>query len=496
VILLIALAIAPSLAAEPAAADAAFDAGDHARALALYDEVLAGDPGNVHALLRSGMLLSWDRKFEEALARYERALAREPGNARVLLERGKVLLWSSRYDEAVEAFARVLRVQPDEPWALCGTAQAYAWRGRHAEARPYYERALAADPDMKEARLGLAYVDLAEGDTSAALAAADALEVAHPGDPEVAELRRAVSRARAAWIQVGYDHADDSDENRMNTYLVEGGFGLPARLDLRLGYAHHDLHGPVPLNADADGTVDRAYAVVGWQPRPKHRAEFRLGAARSEDSDGVQRTAAIGGVTYTFPIGEWTGRASLGRDPFLYSPQILDNEIDVTTAAFSAAGPAARRIWIEADAGYGDFSDGNTRLSANAGAWYVWTWPARRLLAGGVVRYLTFSDDLDNGYFDPSDLIAGLASLRSNGRIGRSAWDHEVSGEAGVQRYTFDGEENSGKPLWNLYGLVARPLPRGLTLQLFAGWGNSSTASGPGFNSVTYGARLRWTIGG
>jgi hypothetical protein len=46
----------PKIKAAPdrEAADAAFDAGDNARALALYDEILAENPGDVGALLRSG----------------------------------------------------------------------------------------------------------------------------------------------------------------------------------------------------------------------------------------------------------------------------------------------------------------------------------------------------------------------------------------------------------------------------------------------------------
>jgi tetratricopeptide (TPR) repeat protein len=483
-------------AADPAAADEAFDAGDNANALALYDEILAGDPGNIHALLRSGMLLSWDRKYDDALARYEKALTREPHNEQVLLERGKVLLWSRRYDEAIASFDQVLKQDPKQPWALCGTAQAYAWRGQNAKARPFYERALAADSELKEAQLGLAYVDLEDGDTSAAASRAAALKAKYPDDAEVADLDKAVRKARAPWVQIGYDHMNDSDDNRMNTYLAEGGFSMAARTDLRFGYAHSDLHGPVPANADADGTSDILYGVLGWQPKPRQRGELRLGAARLTDSAGSVRTTGVGGLSYSFPMATWTGRAAVAYDPFLYSPEILDNEIDITSFTFAASGLASPHCRIEADAGYGDFSDGNTRRNADAGVWYVWTWPKRKLLLGGVVRYLTFSEDLDDGYFDPSNLIAALGSLRSSGAIGASTWEYEAAVEAGAQSYTFNGAKTTGKPLWNLYGLVARPLPHGLSFQVYAGYGNSSTASGPGFDSITYGARLRWTIGG
>jgi len=485
-----------SAAPDPAAADAAFDAGETAHALVLYDEILAADANDLHALLRSGQLLSWDRKYDEALVRYGRALARDPENAPVLLERGKVLLWSRRYDEAIPAFDHVLKLNRKEPWALCGTAQAYAWSGRRREARPFYERALAAQPGMKEATLGLAYLDLEDGDTTKALAAAKALATSDPTDPEVIELGRAVRRARAPWVQIGWDGADDSDDNRMNTYRAEGGFGLPARMDLRFGFAHSDLHGPVPAIGDGSGQADSLYSVLGWQPRPQHRVELRLGATRLTDDAGDERTPVIGGLSYTFPMAAWTGRASVSRDPFLYSPRILDNAIDVTSFTFSASGLVSPHVRIDADAGFGDFSDGNSRVAASFGAGYVWTWPHRSLVLGGAVRGLDYADDLDNGYFDPQGLIAALLSVRSEGSIGASPWFYEAALEAGAQSFTFDGAHASHEALFNVHGLVGRPLGHGVTFQIFADFGNSSAASGPGYTSRSGGVRLRYVIGG
>ena len=62
--LLLVFVLATSARADIASADAAFDEDDQAQALELYDEVLTTDPGNVHALLRSGMLLSWSKKYD------------------------------------------------------------------------------------------------------------------------------------------------------------------------------------------------------------------------------------------------------------------------------------------------------------------------------------------------------------------------------------------------------------------------------------------------
>jgi hypothetical protein len=378
---------------------------------------------------------------------------------------------------------------------------------RGSAARPFYERALAVDPAMKEALLGAAYLDLEDGDTAKALDRLNVLKNSDPADPEVVALEKQILRARAPWVQIGWDGSADSDDNAMNIYRAEGGFSIPAHMDLRFGHAHSDLHGaafdntvlpPVLVNPDANASADTLYGVLGWQPKARHRGELRLGAMTLSDSSGGERTTGIGGLSYTFPMASWTGRAAVARDPFLYSPEILRNEIDVTSVTFGASGLAAPRVQVETNGGYGDFSDGNGRWNADAGAWYVWKWPKRTLMAGGAVRYLGFTngDNVDNGYFDPSHLIAALLSMRSSGAIGSSKWEYETAVEAGAQSYTFNGDDATGNPLWSLYGLVVRPLPHGLSFQIFAGFSNSSTASGPGFTSRSGGVRLRWTIGG
>ncbi|HJQ98037.1 MAG TPA: tetratricopeptide repeat protein [Candidatus Polarisedimenticolaceae bacterium] len=530
-ILSLALLAVTQARADNAAADAAFDAGNNAKALSLYEEVLASTPNDVHALVRSGMLLSWDRRFDEALSRYDRALSIDPANPKAQLERAKVFLWSKRYAEARPAFEKILAensddrearlalarayswdgrqeearsqyqraldANPDDAEALLGIAQTWAWSGQGGTARPYYERALAASPGLKEAEMGLAYLDLDAGDTSAASQRAKKLATAHPDDAEIRELEKAVRKARAPWISLGYDHVGDTDDNRSDTLRLEGGFGLPARFDLRFGISASDLDGPGIAVLSGDGTASTFYGVLGWKPKPRHRAELRLGAARLTDSADRERTTGIGGLTYSFPlVASWTGRAAVTRDPFLYSPAIVDSEVDVTTASFGATGRDVPHVQVDTSAAYGDFSDGNERLFGEAGAWYVWKSAHATTLAGAVVRGMRYSADLDHGYFDPQRLIAPVGSLRSYGTIGASPWTYDATLEAGVQSYEVNGEDTSSQPLVNLYALFGRPLPHGIGLEIYGGWSTSSIAAGPDFRSLSCGARFRFTIGG
>lgn len=140
------------------AADAAFHAGRHDEALALYDEILAADPEHLRALIQSGKLLSWRNDHDEAIARYDRALAIDASEPTALLERAKVLSWAGRYDESVAAYRAILAASPNRPEARLGLARVLSWDGRFDEAAAAFRAILADDPDDLEARLGLARV--------------------------------------------------------------------------------------------------------------------------------------------------------------------------------------------------------------------------------------------------------------------------------------------------------------------------------------------------
>ncbi len=538
VLLLCALSF-PSAAATLEEADRAFDAGDHTRALALYEDVLASEPGNVRALVRSATLLSWEKKFDEAVARYDRALAADPENPVASRERAKVLSWSRRYREAAEAFRallarepgdrearlglartlswsgrqeaareeyeRLLASDPGDVEALVGVAQTWAWSPNARKAYPAFERALEAEPESREARLGLAHLDLSAGDPAGAARASEELSRRFPNDPEVRELGVAASRALGPWILVGYDNLYDSDGNTMDTYRVEGGIGLGGNFDLRLGAARYDM-----ANDPSSGHIDSFHAALGARIARRQRLEVRAGADRSVETDGLRRTDGIGGIGWTWGLGgDWSGSVSAQRDTLRYSVYILDSDVIVDAYAASAGGPIGKGFRVSASGSYWDLSDGNSRRGLEPGVWY--RWPARpvRLETGYVFRWFDFAEDADRGYFDPSRYAAHILGLRASGSWGarRNTW--EAVAEAGIQSYTQDSMEVSNDPLETLFLNVGFPLEHGLLLEAYGGVSNyafagiSDEPGPPGeegrtdtFRARQGGVRLRWRIGG
>lgn len=160
--------------------------GDHARAIALFQELVAAEPGNAEYLFHLGTVQGWAGRYDEALATFERGLqlaprdtdlrlgqgrvlawsgklaraetifrailAEQPDNHDALNMLGRVLTWQRQLDAASEVYGNILRSAPSNIDALLGQGDVERLQERFADARSYYERALALEPDSGNIR--------------------------------------------------------------------------------------------------------------------------------------------------------------------------------------------------------------------------------------------------------------------------------------------------------------------------------------------------------
>ena len=503
-------------------ADAAFDQGDYAAALKAYDAVLATKPSDVHALVRSARLLSWESNYAEAIRRYDRALALDPGNREAALERAKVLSWNREFDKALKAFrqivtddpsnidaqlgvarvlswggdqaaarreySRILENTPSNTDALVGVAQTYAWTGQGVSAREWYDKALVADPQKKEALVGMAYLDIDSGDPYAASRITAELEQRFPGDTEIRDLRVAVARARGPVFQTAYDTLDDTDENELDVFRVEATAPLPRRSLLSFLYGRYELQDIF----GREGTIDSLVAGASFRPTPSQLISLRAGVDKLEGSDGDSDNELTGGLTYIAGLGsrfEVIGSAE--RTSFKYSVPILDAGIliDSYSVGFNARPAAPFRI--SATGGLWDLSDDNERRSVDAGAWY--RWPIRKLFfeTGYAFRFLDYDQDRNNGYFDPKDFTSHAAQLALRGDITDKVY-FSATAEGGIQSFELgvvevDDDSFAGGTL-----LIGFHLTPTLALELRGAKSDYALTTGTGFESEEFGVRLRW----
>lgn len=130
--------------------------GGGPRALACYDQALAADPGNRHALMNRGYLLAVLGCLPEAVENNRRFVERHPMLAAAHFNLAETLLAVRQYDGVVEASSRALALEPGYTKALLHRALALAILGRFDEADGDLRRAGRADPAaLAEFRKGL-----------------------------------------------------------------------------------------------------------------------------------------------------------------------------------------------------------------------------------------------------------------------------------------------------------------------------------------------------
>ncbi|MDB5371864.1 MAG: hypothetical protein JWP04_506, partial [Belnapia sp.] len=164
-------------------------AGQGGEAIALYDQILAQDPGAADAANNAGVLLRRQGAGEAAIRRYRQALAAVPEHpdagwnlGRALLDR--VPLDPVEVDEAFLHLRRAAALRPGwERWH--GLGRACQARGDLAAAEAAYAKALEARPEAAETLNNLANTQQAAGRLEAALDLLDRALAVAPGNADI-----------------------------------------------------------------------------------------------------------------------------------------------------------------------------------------------------------------------------------------------------------------------------------------------------------------------
>ncbi|HXB71558.1 MAG TPA: tetratricopeptide repeat protein, partial [Candidatus Acidoferrales bacterium] len=164
-------------------------AGQTDRAQAALREALRVDPYDAAAWDLAGRALAGKREFPEALYDFEKAIRHRPNFAPHLYDYALTLASAGEVDRAQESAAAAAKADPKlaEPHALLG--RLLASKRQLPEAAREYEEAVRLRPGFAQARLDLASVFVAQGDTGQAVQ--QLREAARSGDPDVARLAAA-----------------------------------------------------------------------------------------------------------------------------------------------------------------------------------------------------------------------------------------------------------------------------------------------------------------
>jgi tetratricopeptide (TPR) repeat protein len=145
-------------------------AGDLARAEALYRQALDADPANAGAWFLLGLASRARGALGEAEAAYRHALRLRPGFLEALNNLGNVLADQGRPDEAAACYRQVLELRPDYLQAHNNLGVALRHLGDLDGAAASYRQALALRPDYADALNNLGDVLALQGKPDEAVA--------------------------------------------------------------------------------------------------------------------------------------------------------------------------------------------------------------------------------------------------------------------------------------------------------------------------------------
>lgn len=127
------------------AAVQAEEAGEKARAIALYEEILDLDPDYAPASINLGTLHFHLRQYPRAEEFYRRATIADPGYVLAYFDLGNVLDELERLDESIAAYCRAVALAPRYADAHYNLALAYERKGQHRPALRHWQAYVRLD---------------------------------------------------------------------------------------------------------------------------------------------------------------------------------------------------------------------------------------------------------------------------------------------------------------------------------------------------------------
>jgi tetratricopeptide (TPR) repeat protein len=152
-----------------AQADLYLTQGDNTNALAIINEHLQVNPGNVRALINKAAISLRIQNFDQAEAALANALRRDPQNVQTLLTQSALFIQTQRFTNAVDAVNRVLAIDPQNQAALMNRAIALLQSGDLEAAKQDYLTLHTRLPHLHTVHFGLAEIARRQDDKPTAI---------------------------------------------------------------------------------------------------------------------------------------------------------------------------------------------------------------------------------------------------------------------------------------------------------------------------------------
>jgi predicted O-linked N-acetylglucosamine transferase (SPINDLY family) len=212
------------LAAQLQEASAHWRRGKLHAAAAIYESILKIHPRHPEALLRLGVIAGQTDDPTKAIILFDQAIAGDPGNAAAFNNRGLALQALGRQAAALASYDRALAIKADYALAHFNRGNTLKILGRPEDAVASYRRAIALQSDLAEAHYNLGVIEGERGRWDAALASYDCAVAANPRFAAAFFNRGNLFRQRTQWLAAldSYDRALAVRPHYPEAYLNRG----------------------------------------------------------------------------------------------------------------------------------------------------------------------------------------------------------------------------------------------------------------------------------
>ncbi len=474
----LALLLASPLAAQLAAGDSLWLAGNFAGAKHAYELALHDDPGSVRALYRLAVLASWDGKVDSALALLRDAREVEPADPDVRLYEARMYAWKGDYRASVIRYDSLLAERPDNRDARFGRAQARAWSGRYQEADREFRSLIDADPSDAEALVALAQLKHWQGRTDEAEHYATLALAVAPEDRTARDMQQQIRAIRRPRLDVTLGFGHDSDRNNAWWQSVGTSFLVAQGLRAFGSVGLMEVSDPVQHGTRLSGEAGATYGTGDLS------LTGALGARRLSNEFGTDRSLGTWRASASYRLSPGAG-VGLGYAHYSFDETafLVGNRIDIDEISVDGDAELTPTLSLGVGGGIGWISDNNQRRSLVVA---LTQRLAQRFTVGVYGRALGY-DTKRVGYFSPDRFLVGEA--RGSYTYGVQRWEAKLSGGLGAQQVTKNGRAQSE---WHAEARLARRWATINEVALSGGFSNSAVSSTTGaFRYYTAALTLR-----
>ena len=388
--------------------------GEYASAYQIYSDLWAENPQNYDYRLKIGLLLGWMKEFSNSEQHLSLMLNDYPNNVEVGTALMRVLSWQHKYAKSLSLGKNLEQEHSLNPDLLTILAQTNFWSGSYSASRRYANRLLEQDPNNE---IGV-------------------------------RLLREIQAINATSLEVGAIFPWDSEKTNLSIYSVRGLTNINLDTQVQLDISQFDTQNKW---IDLQRKSWNVSGSVIYQASNKYRLRTDLGVAKYDvDVVGKSNTYLTGGMDFRYNDGKSTVNLTANRYAIMESPILIDNRI-LFDAVILTYRYRHLNWTLIVDPQYAWISDGNERLAANLNLTFLIETAYLFIRPAIKTRYQKHQESTVNqGYFAPEQLIAGLVSLELDRNIPGSKFQFLLTSDVGYQQIEHFAVNSDPKLLYNI----------------------------------------------